>query len=332
VVKWAAAAGSALAAGVGALRVSTGHLPLADLFVILFLAVECFRPLNDLIMHWHRSFLGIAAVRGIFGILDTSITIGEQPAAGLERDTVYARPKIEFKNVTFAYAAGKRTAVKDVSLQVNPGETVAVVGKSGSGKSTLVNLLLRFFDPQNGNILLNGRDIREYPLSFLRSQIAVVFQDTYLFYGTVADNLRIARPGATQAELERAARLAHAHDYITALKDGYQTHIGERGVRLSGGQKQRLSIARAILKDAPLLILDEATSNVDGASEKMIQEALDRLSRDRTTIVIAHRLSTIQGADRIIVLDDQRVKETGTHSELLVSGGVYAQLIKMQHC
>jgi ABC-type multidrug transport system fused ATPase/permease subunit len=331
VVKWAAAAGSALAAGVGALRVSTGSLPLSDLFVILFLAVECFRPLNELITHWHRSFLGIAAVRGIFGILDTKITIEEQPAAGGEKETVYSRPEIEFRNVTFAYAAGKRTAVKGVTLRVNPGETVAVVGKSGSGKSTLVNLLLRFFDPQDGSIMLNGKDIRDYSLSYLRSQMAVVFQDTYLFYGTVADDLRIARPGATPADLERAARLAHAHDYIMELKDGYQTHIGERGVRLSGGQKQRLSIARAILKDAPLLILDEATSNVDGASEKMIQEALDRLVRTRTTIVIAHRLSTIQGADRIIVLDGQRVRETGTHSELLASGGIYAQLVGLQH-
>lgn len=331
VVKWSAAAGSALAAGVGALRVSSGSLSLADLFVILFLSVECFRPLNELIMHWHRSFLGIAAVRGIFGILDTQIAIEEQPSDGGEKETAESLPEIEFKKVTFAYTAGKRTAVKDVSLLVGPGETVAVVGKSGSGKSTLVNLLLRFFDPQNGSILLNGRDIREYPLSFLRSRIAVVFQDTYLFYGTVADNLRIARPGATPAELERAARLAHAHDFIMELKDGYMTHIGERGVRLSGGQKQRLSIARAVLKNAPLLILDEATSNVDGASEKLIQEALDRLACNRTTIVIAHRLSTVQGADRIIVLDGQRVRETGTHGELLASGGIYAKLVSLQH-
>ncbi|MFZ5646706.1 MAG: ABC transporter ATP-binding protein [Bacillota bacterium] len=331
VVKWAAAAGSALAAGVGALRVATGSLPLDDMFVILFLAVECFRPMNDLIMHWHRSFLGIAAVRGMFSVLDTEVTVQDPPAGYGENPAGPIQPEIEFKNVSFAYAAGKRPAVKNVSLRVNPGETVAVVGKSGSGKSTLVNLLLRFFDPREGTILLGGRDIRDYPLSFLRSQIAVVFQDTYLFYGTVADNLRIARPGAGQAELEEAARLAHAHDFIMGLRDGYQTHIGERGVRLSGGQKQRLSIARAVLKDAPVLILDEATSNVDGASEKLIQESLDKLTRNRTTIIIAHRLSTIQGADRIIVLDGQRVRESGTHSELLAAGGIYSQLVRVQH-
>jgi len=333
VVKWAAAAGAAMAAGVGALRVSTGDLPLVGLFVILFLSVECFRPLNDLVMQWHRSFLGIAAVRGIFEILDTRPTIHNSSStngddnAGLS----LSRPEIEFINVTFAYGEGRRPAVKNVSLRVNPGETVALVGKSGSGKSTLVNLLLRFFDPQEGKILLNGKDIKDYPLSTLRSQIAVVFQDTYLFYGTVTDNLSIARPTATRAELERAATLANAHEFMIDLKDGYQTHIGERGVRLSGGQKQRLSIARAILKNAPLLILDEATSNVDGASEKLIQESLENLVRDRTTIIIAHRLSTIQRADRIIVLDGQRVKEVGTHSDLLNSSGIYAQLVRLQN-
>ncbi|MEW5954435.1 MAG: ABC transporter ATP-binding protein [Bacillota bacterium] len=331
VVKWAAAAGAAMAAGVGALRVSTGDLSLVGLFIILFLSVECFRPLNDLVMQWHRSFLGIAAVRGIFDILDTKPTIQNNLSAN-GNDSVghsFSRPELEFVNVTFAYGEGGRSAVKNVSLRVNPGETVALVGKSGSGKSTLVNLLLRFFDPQEGKVLLNGRDIKDYPLSTLRSQIAVVFQDTYLFYGTVADNLRLARPTATWAELERAAVLANAHEFIMDLKDGYQTHIGERGVHLSGGQKQRLSIARAILKNAPFLILDEATSNVDGASEKLIQESLENLVRDRTTIIIAHRLSTIQRADRIIVLDDQRVKEAGTHSELLNSGGIYAQLIRL---
>jgi ABC-type multidrug transport system fused ATPase/permease subunit len=185
--------------------------------------------------------------------------------------------------------------------------------------------------PEEGSILLNGRDIRDYSLPLLRSQIAVVFRDTYLFYGTVAENLSVARPGAAREELERAARLAHAHDFITALPNGYDTQIGERGVRLSGGQKQRLSIARAILKDAPLLILDEATSNVDGASEKLIQASLEQLVQNRTTIIIAHRLSTIRGADRIIVLDDRQVRETGTHGELLAARGVYAQLTGLRH-
>ncbi|HML89666.1 MAG TPA: ABC transporter ATP-binding protein [Methylomusa anaerophila] len=331
VVKWAGAAGAAFAAGMGAWRVAAGILPLAELFVILFLAVECFRPLNDLVMYWHRSFLGLAAGREIFAILDTAVPVDGPPPAAVRKNRPQSLPAIEFKGVSFAYAGGRRPALKNVSLKINPGETVAVVGRSGSGKSTLVNLVLRFFDPQAGAIFLDGRDIREYPLEHLRDQIAVVFQDTYLFYGTVADNLKIAQPDASAAELERAARLAQAHGFIMELPDGYQTHIGERGVRLSGGQKQRLSLARAILKDAPVLVLDEATSNVDGVSEELIQKALEGLTRNRTTIIIAHRLSTIQGADRIVVLDDCEIKEAGAHKELLAAGNIYAQLVKAQH-
>ncbi len=328
-VKWAGTAGTTLAAGVGAWRVADGILPLADLFIILFLAIECFRPLNDLVMFWHRSFLGLAAGREIFAVLDSAVTVTHPPAAVDE--AVSAQPAVAFENISFAYEPGKRPALKDVSFRINPGETVAVVGKSGSGKSTLVNLLLRFYDPQQGRVLLDGRDVRDYSPADLRRQIAVVFQDTYLFYGTVADNLRIAKPEATDAELVRAAELAQAHGFITELPAGYQTHIGERGIRLSGGQKQRLSLARAILKDAPVLVLDEATSNVDGVSEELIQQALEGLTRLRTTLIIAHRLSTIQGADRIVVLDDCEVKETGTHQQLLSAGEIYAQLVRAQH-
>ncbi|WP_083329694.1 ABC transporter ATP-binding protein [Clostridium formicaceticum] len=190
---------------------------------------------------------------------------------------------------------------------------------------------MRFFDPQAGSILMNGLDIREYSLEDLRNQIAVVFQDTYLFYGTVSENLSVAKPNATLEELERAAKLAGAHEFIVDLPQGYDTVIGERGIRLSGGQKQRLSIARAFLKDAPLLILDEATSNVDALSEEKIQHALEHLMKNKTTILIAHRLSTIQNADRIFVMDDQELKEEGNHRELLFKKGFYAQLIEAQH-
>ncbi len=328
-VKWAGAAGTTLAAGAGAWRVATGVLPLVDLFVILFLTIECFRPLNDLVMFWHRSFLGLAAGREIFAVFDTDVTV-KQPADAGKR-TIASQPAIGFKDISFAYAAGQRPALRNVSFRINPGETVAVVGKSGAGKSTLVSLLLRFFDPQAGSVTLDGRNIRDYSLAELRQQIAVVFQDTYLFYGTVADNLRIAKPEATDEELAEAARLAQAHGFITGLPDGYQTHIGERGIRLSGGQKQRLSLARAILKDAPVLVLDEATSNVDGVSEELIQKALEGLTSQRTTLIIAHRLSTIQSADRIVVLDDCELKETGTHQELLTAGDIYAQLVRAQH-
>jgi ABC-type multidrug transport system fused ATPase/permease subunit len=309
--------------------VASGILPLADLFVILFLTIECFRPLNDLVMFWHRSFLGLAAGREIFAVLDSAVTV-KNPLTAVTK-TLSAQPSIEFKNITFSYETGKRPALKDVSFRINPGETVAVVGKSGSGKSTLVNLLLRFFDPQQGSVVLDGRNVREYSLAELRSQIAVVFQDTYLFYGTVADNLRIAKPDATEEELARASQLAQAHGFITELPAGYQTQIGERGIRLSGGQKQRLSLARAILKDAPVLVLDEATSNVDGVSEELIQQALEGLTSQRTTLIIAHRLSTIQGADRIVVLDDCEVREAGTHQQLLSAGDIYAQLVRAQH-
>ncbi|WP_325536278.1 ABC transporter ATP-binding protein [Sporomusa sp.] len=328
-VKWAGAAGTTLATGVGAWRVASGILPLADLFVILFLTIECFRPLNDLVMFWHRSFLGLAAGREIFAVLDSAVTV-KNPLTAVTK-TLSAQPSIEFKNITFSYETGKRPALKDVSFRINPGETVAVVGKSGSGKSTLVNLLLRFFDPQQGSVVLDGRNVREYSLAELRSQIAVVFQDTYLFYGTVADNLRIAKPDATEEELARASQLAQSHGFITELPAGYQTQIGERGIRLSGGQKQRLSLARAILKDAPVLVLDEATSNVDGVSEELIQQALEGLTSQRTTLIIAHRLSTIQGADRIVVLDDCEVREAGTHQQLLSAGDIYVQLVRAQH-
>jgi len=328
VVKGVGTACAIFAAGLGAWRVATGVLPLAELFIILFLAVECFRPMNDLVTYWHRSFLGLAASREIFAILDTPVTIQDSSCPG-ENKKLHC-PSIEFKNISFAYDDGKRPALNNISLTLNPGETVAVVGKSGSGKSTLVNLLLRFFDPQQGKIFMGGRDITEYSLSFLRSQIAVVFQDTYLFYGTVEENLKIAKPDAKAAEVEQAARLAQAHDFIMELPDGYQTQIGERGLRLSGGQKQRLSLARAFLKDATVLVLDEATSNVDGVSEEFIQKALEGLTRNRTTLIIAHRLSTIQAADRIVVLDSCKIKETGTHSELLAAGSIYSQLVKAQ--
>jgi len=330
IVKWGAAAGAAFATGVGGLRVTTGNLPPQHLFVILFLTVECFRPLNDLNRLWHQSFLGFAAARGIFNLLDEPLIVEEKSDSTSKAFNPYL-PNLTFKKVTFAYSGGKRPAVKNVSFHIKSGEKVAFVGKSGSGKSTIVQLIMRFFDPQSGTILLNGKDIREYSFQDLRDKIAVVFQDTYLFYGTVSENLKVGNPNATQEELEKAAQLAVAHEFIMELPKGYDTVIGERGVRLSGGQKQRLSIARAFLKDAPLLILDEATSNVDALSEEKIQHALGHLMKNKTTILIAHRLSTIQNADRIFVIDDQELKEEGNHGELLFKKGFYAQLIKAQY-
>ena len=241
-----------------------------------------------------------------------------------------ARHDIVFDHVTFAYDGVPRPALDDVSFAVGEHQRVALVGPSGAGKSTIASLLLRFFDPQQGSIRVGGVDLRTLSLADLRQQVALVAQDTYLFHGTIADNLRIAKPDATDSEIAAAAHAARIDDFIRDLPEGYATAVGERGAQLSGGQRQRVAIARALLKNAPILILDEATSSVDPASERAIQDALDRLLERRTTIVIAHRLSTIQKADRILVLNEGAVVEHGTHDELLSRGGLYWKLSHAQ--
>jgi ATP-binding cassette subfamily C protein CydCD len=237
---------------------------------------------------------------------------------------------VAFDDVTFRYPGGRGPAHARLSFSVQAGERVAIVGPSGSGKSTVARLLLRFHDPQSGRVLVGGRDVRDLRLADLRALMAVVHQDTYLFHGTVAENLRMGRPDATAAELEAAAREANADEFIARLPQGYETVVGERGVRLSGGQRQRIAIARALLRDAPILILDEALSSVDAESEALIQAALDRLMAGRTTLIFAHRLSSVIGADRILVLDGGRVVESGSHAELIMRGGAYARLMAAQ--
>ena len=230
----------------------------------------------------------------------------------------------------FAYPGGRRAAHQGLSFSIAAGERVGIVGPSGSGKSTIVRLLLRLHDPQSGAVRIGGHDLRALDPEAVRRMIAVVAQDTYLFHGTIEDNLRLGCPDASEADLVAAARAANAHDFIEALPDGYQTVIGERGARLSGGQRQRIAIARALLRDAPILVLDEALSSVDAENEAVIQQALDRLMAGRTTLILAHRLSSVINADRILVLDDGAVADSGRHAELIARDGPYRRLMGPQ--
>ncbi|MCY3602457.1 MAG: ABC transporter ATP-binding protein [Chloroflexi bacterium] len=328
-VGFAMSGGVALAVGIGSFQVAAGDLGIAALLIILFLSAECFRPLVELDMYWHTGYMGISASTGIFDLLDTEPGIRN---AAREQTGAATSPTgtITLHDVTFRYSSDARAALEGVSLQIREDETVAIVGGSGAGKTTVASLLLRFFDPQEGRLTFGETDFRDIPLDDLRRSIGYVSQDTYLFNGTIEDNLRIGRPDATPEAIRDAAAKANIHTFIQSLPGGYDTIVGERGAKLSGGERQRIAIARALLKDAPVLILDEATSNLDGANEAAIREALSLLTRGRTTIVIAHRLSSVVHADRIVVLDNGRVAESGRHGDLVSRDGHYAQLVSAQ--
>jgi ATP-binding cassette, subfamily C, bacterial CydCD len=319
------AVGAAVALSLGAWRVGTGAMSVPALLVILMLGVEVFRPLRELRILLHQGMLGLSAARGIFALLDAKPTVVDRPTGPEPLDA-----SVGFDGVTFSYPGARKPAHVDLSFRVRPGERVAIVGPSGSGKSTVARLLLRFHDPERGLVTIGSRDLRELSLEQVRSRVALVSQDTWLFHGTVGDNIRMGKPDATAEEMLAAARAANAEEFIQRLPRGYDTVVGERGVRLSGGQRQRIAIARALLRDAPILVLDEALSSVDAESEALIQAALDGLMRGRTTLVFAHRLSSVVGADRILVLDDGRLVEQGTHRDLIGRGGAYTRLMAAQ--
>ena len=298
--------------------------------LIMFLSVVGFyhMAIQDMVQKQRVVTRAATSAQRVFEVLDTPVEIDNRPGAATPESIT---GRVEFRDVSFSYD-GTKPVLRHVSLDVPPGHMIGLCGESGAGKSTFVNLISRFFDVSDGQILIDGRDVRDYDLTWLRGHVGVVLQDPYLFYGTIADNVRYGRPRADLGEVVAAARAANAHDFITKLPDGYDTIVGERGQSLSGGERQRVSIARAILHNPKILVLDEATSSVDTETERQIQEALDRLMEGRTTFAIAHRLSTLRDADRIVVLDDGKVVEAGTHEELLARGdeGAYRKLFDAQ--
>lgn len=318
---------SVIVIAVGAVFITTNLISITDLITFLLYINNFTEPIKKLINFTEQFQNGASGYTRFLEILSINPDITDKPDA---RVLINAKGNITFENVYFHYEEHSETVLSNLNLHVNSGQYIALVGTSGVGKSTLCSLIPRFYDVSSGRILIDGEDIRDYTLKSLRNNIGIVQQDVYLFTGSVMDNIRYGNPHATDAEIVAAAQNANAHDFIMNLPEGYDTNIGQRGVKLSGGQKQRLSIARVFLKNPPILIFDEATSALDNESEKVVQESLEKLAKNRTTFVIAHRLSTIRNAEKILVLSENGIAESGSHEELLAKEGIYAELYNMQ--
>jgi ABC-type multidrug transport system fused ATPase/permease subunit len=320
------AIGTALVVWYGAKLVLAGHMTAGSLVVFLAYLGKLFKPIQDLAKMTNTIAQASVGLERIKNILDTDVVLAE-PAQARPADNI--KGEVDFENVSFGYDPN-RIILKGVNFKITPGQMVGLVGATGGGKSTILSLIPRFYDPNSGSIKLDGQDIRNFTIKSIREQISYVLQDTQLFQASVADNIAYGRPGATRQEIETAAKLANAHEFILKMEKGYDSMVGERGMTMSGGQRQRIGIARAVIRNTPLIILDEPTSGLDAESENQVLEALERLVKGKTTFIIAHRLVTIRDADLILVLKDGSIAEKGTHEQLLALGGFYAELHRIQ--
>lgn len=341
--------GSAFTLALAAYYTAKGSISVSQLSILLFMITEVYRPVTELGIYFHQGFMGMTSANDIFKLLDEEESIKDCESGIVSSELIKTGskpadviinsipPQINFYNISFSYYAkdnenkDKRKLFNNLNLNISAGEKIALVGESGSGKTSLIKLLMRFYDIDEGVIYYNGINIKDIPLKLLREKISVVSQDTYLFNGTIEENLRLAKPDAPLSEIDEAVKAANIYDFIYSLKDKYKTSIGERGINFSGGQRQRIAIARAILKNAPLIILDEATSSLDSKNENDIQKSLEKLLEGRTTIIVAHRLSSVEMADRIFVLNSGNIVEEGTHKELMKKGKYYYRLVSAQN-